>query len=60
MPNPKDLIHSPNKKILQVPQIAPKRSNFTKKEDCPVNGSCITKSLLNYIAITCEEKNQGP
>ena len=62
MPNLKDLINSPNKKILHVLLIAPKSSNFTKKVDCPMlmHCSCITKSLLNYAAITCEKKNQRP
>ena len=47
MPNLKSLINSHNQNILRdQPQSTPKICNCLKKEDCPMNGFCLTKSLL--------------
>ena len=52
----------PNKQsqsnILRAqPQNTPKTCNCLKKEDCPMNGFCLTKSLLYYATITCDKEN---
>ena len=58
MPNLKSLINSHNQNILRdQPQSSPKTCNCLKKEDCPMNGFCLTKSLLYYATITCDKEN---
>ena len=58
MPNLKNLINSHNQNMLRdQPQSTPKTCNCLKKEDCPMNGFCLTKSLLYYATITCDKEN---
>ena len=58
MPNLKSLINSHNQNILRdQPQSTPKTCNCLKKEHCPMNGFCLTKSLLYYATITCDKEN---
>ena len=58
MPNLKSLINSHNQNILRdQSQSTPKTCNCLKKEDCPMNGFCLTKSLLYYATITCGKEN---
>ena len=58
IPNLKSLINSHNQNILRdQPQSTPKTCNCLKKEDCPMNGFSLTKSLLYYATITCDKEN---
>ena len=51
-------LNSHNQNILRdQPQSTPKTCNCLKKEDCPMNGFCLTKSLLYYARITCDKEN---
>ena len=56
MPNLKSLINSHNQNVLKdQPQSTPKTCNCLKKEDCRMNGLCLTESV--YATITCDKKN---
>ena len=58
IPNLKTLINSHNQNILgDQPQSTPKTWNCLRKEDCPMNGLCLTKTLLYYATITCDKEN---
>ena len=58
MPNLKSQINSHNQNIFRAqPQSTPKTYNCLKKEGCPMNGFCLTKSLLYYATITCDKEN---
>ena len=58
MPNLKSQINSYNQNIFRAqPQSTPKTYNCLKKEGCPMNGFCLTKSLLYYATITSDKEN---
>ena len=56
MPNTSSKINDYNKKILQPkPTESHKLCNCLVKEDCPVNGLCLTSRILYQAAIKCRD-----
>ena len=42
-------------KALDRIEVPPKTCNCLKKENCPINGLCLTERLLYYATITCNK-----
>ena len=58
IPNLKSLINNHNQNMLQgQPQSTAKTCNCLKEEDCPINGLCLTESLLYCTTIICSKEN---
>ena len=56
MPNIRSKINGHNKKILQSkPTVPQKLCNCLIREDCPMNGLCLTSSILYQATITCSD-----
>ena len=54
MPNIRSKINGHNKKILQPKPAEPQKlCNCLVKEDCPLNGLCLTSSILYQTTIKC-------
>ena len=50
-----------NREILRnMPPKNIKDCNCQQKENCPINGACLQKSLVYYAAISCNNKNYKP
>ena len=61
IPNLKSLINIHNQNMLQgQPQSTAKICNCLQKEDFPMNGLCLTESLLYCTTITCGKENYTP
>ena len=56
MPNIKTKINSDNRQILR--NTLSKHCNCQQKENCPINGACV--SLVYYATINCNNKNYKP
>ena len=53
----KSLLNNHNQNIIkEKPQSTPKNYNCLKKENYPMNGLCLTESLLYYTTIRCAKK----
>ena len=56
MPNIRSKINGHNKKILQPKPAEPQKlCNCLVKEDCPLNGLCLTSSILYQATIKCSD-----
>ena len=56
MPNIGSKINGDNKKILQPKPTGPQKlCNCLVKEDCPLNGLCLTSSILYQATIKCSD-----
>ena len=56
MPKIKSKINGHNKKILQLKPTEPQKlCNYLVKEGCPINGSCLTSSVLYQATINCND-----
>ena len=56
MPNIRSKINGHNKKILQSKPTEPQKlCNCLIREDCPMNGLCLTSSILYQATITCSD-----
>ena len=56
MPNIRSEINSHNKKILQSKPTEPQKlCNCLIREDCPMNGLCLTSNILYQATITCSD-----
>ena len=61
MPNIKTKINAHNREILRnTPSKNTKHCNCQQKENCPMNGACLKKSLVYYATISCNDKNYQP
>ena len=58
MPNIKTKRNIHNREILQnTPSKNTKHCNWQQKENCPMNGARLKKSLVYYATISCNDKN---
>ena len=56
MPNITSKINGHNKKILQPKPTEPQKlCNYLVKEDCPMNGLCLTSSILYQATTRCSD-----
>ena len=56
MPNITSKINGHNKKILQPKPTEPQKlCNYLVKEDCPINGLCLTSSILYQATTRCSD-----
>ena len=56
MPNIRSKMNDHNKKILQPKPTEPQKlCNCLVKEDCPLNGLCLTSSVLYQTTIKCSD-----
>ena len=56
MPNIRSKINGHNKKILQPKPTEPQKlCNCLVKKDCPMNGLCLTSSILYQATIKCSD-----
>ena len=56
MPNLRSKINGHNKKMLQPKPTKPQKlCNCYVKEDCPMNGLCLTSSILYHTTIKCSD-----
>ena len=56
MPNIRSKINGHNKKILQSKPTEPQKlCNCLIRDDCPMNGLCLTSSILYQATITCSD-----
>ena len=54
MPNIRSKINYHNKNILQLKPTEPQKlCNCLVKQDCPINGLCLTSSILYQVAMKC-------
>ena len=61
MPNIRSKINGHNKKILQTKLAEPQKlCNCLVKEDCPINGLCLTSSILFQASIKCNDRKYKP
>ena len=59
MSNIRSKINCHNKKILQTKPAEPQKlCNCLVKEDCPMNGLCLTSSILYQATIKCSDSNK--
>ena len=61
MPNLKSEIDGHNEKILKnTPPLKTKLFNCSKKENCPMRGTCLTENVLYYARINCDDEAYKP
>ena len=61
MPNIRSKINGHNKKILQTKLAEPQKlCNCLVKEDCTINGLCLTSTILFQASTKCNERKYKP